>query len=101
MKTVAFTDSRKRASDLITGVEHGETLVLLRHGKPVAEVVPFSDRVQRVPAWKPSGVRLRISGGDLSYAILRRMMGFATLHPSYGSLLNVRCWTFIFSSTAL
>ena len=70
MKTIAFTDFRKRVSDLITEVEHGETLVILRRGRPVAEVVPFSDRAQRLPAWKQSGVRLRIPGGDLSSAIL-------------------------------
>jgi prevent-host-death family protein len=70
MKTIAFTDFRKRASDLITEVEHGETLILLRRGKPVAEVVPFSDRAQRMPAWKQSGIRLRIPGADLSSAIL-------------------------------
>lgn len=71
MKTVAFTDFRNRASDLITEVEHGETLILLRRGKPVAEVVPFSDRAQRMPAWKQlPGIRLRIPGGDLSSAIV-------------------------------
>jgi prevent-host-death family protein len=70
MKTVAFTDFRKRASDFITEVEHGETLVLLRRGKPVAEVVPFSDRPRGTPTWKQPGIRLRIRGGDLSSAIL-------------------------------
>ena len=70
MKTIAFTDFRKRASDFITEVEHGETLVLLRRGKPVAEVVPFSDKARRTPAWKQPGIRLRIQGSDLSSAIL-------------------------------
>jgi prevent-host-death family protein len=70
MKSVAFTDFRKKASDLLTEVEHGETLILLRRGKPVAEVVPFSDKAQRTPAWKLSGIRLRIQGSDLSSAIL-------------------------------
>ncbi len=70
MKSVAFTDFRKKASDLITEVEHGETIILLRHGKPVAEVVPFSDKAQRSPAWKLSRIRLRIQGNDLSSAIL-------------------------------
>ena len=69
MKTIAFTDFRKRASDFITEVEHGETLVLLRRGKPVAEIVPFSDRPRRTPAWKQPGLRLRIRGSDLSSAI--------------------------------
>lgn len=70
MKSVAFTDFRKKASDLITEVEHGESLILLRRGKPVAEIVPFSDKTQRTPAWKLSGIRLRIQGSDLSSAIL-------------------------------
>jgi prevent-host-death family protein len=70
MKSVLFTDFRKKASDLITEVEHGETLILLRRGKPVAEVIPFSDKAQRTPAWKLSGIRLRMKGSDLSSAIL-------------------------------
>jgi prevent-host-death family protein len=70
MKTITFTDFRKKASDFITEVEHGETLVLLRRGKPVAEIVPFSDRVQTLPAWKQPGIRLRTKGSDLSSAIL-------------------------------
>jgi len=70
MKSVAFTDFRKKASDLITEVEHGETIILLRRGKPVAEVVPFTDKPQGPPAWKRPGIRLRIEGRDLSSAIL-------------------------------
>ena len=70
MKTITFTDFCKKASSFITEVEHGETLVLLRRGKPVAEIVPFSDRVQRLPAWKQPGIRLRTRGSDLSSAIL-------------------------------
>jgi len=42
-ESVAFTDFRKKASDLITEVEHGETLVLSAR-KTVAEVIPFSDK---------------------------------------------------------
>ena len=70
MKTITFTDFRKRASGFISEVEHGETLVLLRRGRPVAEIVPFSDRVQNIPSWKQPGIRLRTRGSDLSSAIL-------------------------------
>jgi prevent-host-death family protein len=70
MRTETFTDFRKRASGFITEVEHGETLVLLRRGKPVAEVVPFSDEALRKPSWKRPGTRLQIEGRDLSSAIL-------------------------------
>ncbi len=70
MKTITFTDFRKKASGFITEVEHGETLVLVRRGKPVAEIIPFSDRPQKRPAWKQRGIHLRTKGSDLSSAIL-------------------------------
>lgn len=70
MKTISFTDFRKRASGFIAEVEHGETLILLRRGKPVAEVIPFSDRLHETPSWKKPGLRLKLNGSDLSSAIL-------------------------------
>jgi prevent-host-death family protein len=70
MKTVSFTDFRKKASGFIAEVEHGETIILLRRGKPVAEVIPFSDRLQGIPSWKKPGIRLKLQGSDLSSAIL-------------------------------
>ena len=70
MKTVTFTDFRKKASGFITEVEHGETLVLLRRGKPIAEIIPFSDRSERTPSWKEPGIHLEMKGTDLSSAIL-------------------------------
>ncbi len=70
MKTITFTDFRKKASGFITEVEHGETLVLLRRGRPIAEVIPFSDRSQQTPSWKQPGIRLQMQGSDLSSAIL-------------------------------
>jgi len=70
MRTITFTDFRKNASSFITEVEHGETLILLRRGRPVAEVIPFSDEAPRKPSWKKPGLRLQIKGSDLSSAIL-------------------------------
>ncbi len=70
MRTVTFTDFRKRASGFITEVEHGETLIILRRGKPVAEVVPFSDEALREPSWKRPRTKLQMRGHDLSAAIL-------------------------------
>jgi prevent-host-death family protein len=70
MKTVNFTEFRKKASSFITEVEHGETIILVRRGKPIAEVVPFTDRHTRTPSWKEPGIHLQISGADLSSAIV-------------------------------
>jgi prevent-host-death family protein len=70
MKTIPVTDFRKNASSFIDEVEHGETLILVRRGKPVAEVIPFSGRPEKIPAWKQPSARLQIEGSDLSSAIL-------------------------------
>lgn len=51
-------------------MEFGETLILIRRGKPVAEIIPFSGRPQKIPAWKQPSARLQIEGSDLSSAIL-------------------------------
>ena len=70
MKTIPVTDFRKNTSSFIDEVEHGETLILIRRGKPVAEIIPFSGRAQKIPAWKQPSARLQIEGSDLSSAIL-------------------------------
>ena len=70
MKTITFTDFRKKASGFITEVEHGEAFVIVRHGKPVAEIIPYSDRPDKMPAWKQKGIQLQLQGSDLSSAIL-------------------------------
>ncbi len=70
MKTITVTDFRKKASGFITEVEHGETLVLLRRGKPIAEIIPFSGGPQQTPVRKKPGIHLQMHGSDLSSAIL-------------------------------
>ena len=70
MKTVTFTDFRKKASTFLTEVEHGETIVLFRRGRPIAEIIPYSHREYKSPSWKRPCVRFQIKGKDLSTAIL-------------------------------
>lgn len=70
MKTVTFTEFRRQASTLLTEVEQGETIIILRHSKPIAELAPFSGEADRLPAWKQPGIRLALDGADLSAAIL-------------------------------
>ncbi|HKK00015.1 MAG TPA: type II toxin-antitoxin system Phd/YefM family antitoxin [Desulfotignum sp.] len=70
MKTVSFTDFRKKASTFITEVEHGETIILLRRGRPIAEVIPFSDKNRKIPSWKKPGICLELPGSDLASAII-------------------------------
>jgi len=70
MTTVTFTDFRKRASGVLSDVENGEVVVIVRHGKPIAELCPVSSEHSREPAWKRPGLRLAVSGASLSRAIL-------------------------------
>ena len=70
MKTITFTEFRKNASGFMNEVEQGETLVVLRRGKPIAEIVPLTDDARQIPSWKQPVERLQVSGSLLSKAIL-------------------------------
>jgi prevent-host-death family protein len=43
MKQVQFSTAKARLSDLIDEVERGETVVITRHGKPVARLMREED----------------------------------------------------------
>ena len=70
MTTVTLTEFRSQASGMLSRVEHGETLVVLRHGRPIAEVSPVSAGAGGEPSWKKPGIRLVAKGASLSSAIL-------------------------------
>lgn len=69
MKTIAFTEFRKHASSVLSAVEEGEVVVILRHGKPVAEIKPVVSK-DAIPSWKRPGIRLSVKGVKLSSAII-------------------------------
>jgi antitoxin (DNA-binding transcriptional repressor) of toxin-antitoxin stability system len=68
-KTISLTEFRKRSSSLFSEVEEGEIFVVLRHGKPIAEISPLS-KSNVLPLWKKPGLRLSVKGMELSLAIL-------------------------------
>jgi len=69
MKTMSFTEFRKHASNVFSAVEEGEIIVILRHGKPIAEIKPVLSN-DAIPSWKRPGIRLSVKGTKLSSAIL-------------------------------
>jgi len=69
MKTVSFIEFRKHASNLFSDVENGEKLLIMRHGKAIAEINPVSSE-SKTPSWKKQGLRLSIKGAELSSAII-------------------------------
>jgi antitoxin (DNA-binding transcriptional repressor) of toxin-antitoxin stability system len=70
MEKITFTEFRKRASGVLSDVENGKSFLVLRHGKPVAEISPPSASQSQTPSWKRAGLRLTSKGGSLSSAIL-------------------------------
>lgn len=70
MTTVTLTDFRSHASGMLSRVEQGETLVVLRHGRPIAEVSPVKPTQSGLPSWKQKALRLSAKGAELSSVIL-------------------------------
>ena len=70
MTTLTFTDFRKRASGVLSDVERGKAFVIVRHGKPIAELSPVSSSISHEPAWRRKGLRLVVPGTVLSSAII-------------------------------
>ena len=60
MHIIPLSEFRANASAMIDLVEQGETVRILRHGRPVAELVPMQlNEVKKVPRWKVPADPLR------------------------------------------
>ncbi len=70
MTTVTLTEFRSHASGMLSRVEHGETLLVLRHGRPIAEVSPIVSQNKEQSSWKKPALRLSTKGMSLSETIL-------------------------------
>jgi prevent-host-death family protein len=44
MRQVRASDAKAQLPSLLDAVEHGETVVITRDGKPIARIVPETDR---------------------------------------------------------
>jgi prevent-host-death family protein len=71
MRTVSFTEFRQNAAAYFDAVEQGEMIKILRHGKPIAEIIPASPEGDTL-SWKKPGLRLSVRGASLSREILRQ-----------------------------
>ncbi len=69
MKSLSFTEFRKKASEILSLVEKGETVRVLRHGKAIAKIMP-AETGEKMPSWKRPGLRLVKPGASLSKAVL-------------------------------
>ncbi len=49
MKQIQASEAKAKLSELLDDVERGETVVITRHGKPIAKLVPDEDaRKERI-----------------------------------------------------
>ncbi len=70
MRIVSFTEFRQKAAAYFDAVEQGDTVKILRHGKPIAEIIPASTE-ERILSWKKPGLKLSVKGVSLSKEILK------------------------------
>jgi prevent-host-death family protein len=70
MKQISFTEFRRNAAALFNAVEQGEKIRVLRHGKPIAEIVPV-ERSKVCLSWKRPGLLLEAGDVSLSREILK------------------------------
>ena len=65
MHILPLSEFRANASAMLDLVERGETVRILRHGKPVAELVPIQpDAAERQPSWKRAVTPLKVDRPD-------------------------------------
>ena len=63
--SIPLSEFRANASAMIDLVEAGKTVRILRHGKPVAELVPMPPQAeQKLPRWKTPIEPLRLLRTD-------------------------------------
>lgn len=68
VRETTFTELRKHAKAFFDLVEAGETVRVLRNGKPIAEINPIR---AELPSWKRRPARpLAIGGKEISRLIL-------------------------------
>jgi prevent-host-death family protein len=74
MRTIQSSDAKTRLSELLDEVERGETVVITRHGRAVARLVPEADQregevrkvMERICAFRQTMPPLSL--GDISSA---------------------------------
>jgi prevent-host-death family protein len=57
MREIAASDAKAHLAQLLSDVEGGETIVITRHGRPVARLVPETNRRQAEIDRAVAGIR--------------------------------------------
>lgn len=70
MYSVTFTEFRKHAAGFLDKVDRGEEVIITRHKKPLARLIPYHAEETSLPSWQNKALRLKIKGIALSKAII-------------------------------
>lgn len=57
MNYLKFTDLKNHSREYFDKVEKGCSFIIIRKGKPIAKIIPFSEAV---PGWKRKNVKIRL-----------------------------------------
>jgi len=68
MRATTFTELRSRAKHFFDLVEAGETIRVLRNGRPIADISPIA---ADLPSWKQrKATPMRLAGVEIAQLIL-------------------------------
>ena len=69
MREIQSSDAKTHLTQLLTDVERGETIVITRHGRPIARLVPeINQRVEQVQRTMDQIKALRATTPSISVA---------------------------------
>jgi len=72
LKQVTFTELRNHAKTYFDFAESGETIRVLRNGKPIADIVPV---MADLPSWKRRKAQPLVIGGESVSRLIREERG--------------------------
>ncbi len=71
MTAVNIREVRRRLSDLVTAAEHGETVVITRRGKKVAQIAPLPKKQsESLPDLTEFRKTIRLRGKPMSRTVI-------------------------------
>lgn len=72
MEPLPIREARRRFGELVDAAEHGETVVITRRGRRVAQLVPVTDRPSPLPDLGEFRATLQAEGPSLSQVVVQQ-----------------------------
>lgn len=70
MQYVQFSELRARCKLIFDRVESGERVLVTRHGRPIAEIIPYEETL--LPCgWKRNVKKIKIKGESISNTVIK------------------------------